>query len=1047
MGGSRFSSRTRIVRAAIAAALTASLLTVLPGPVSSAGSVSGFTDELVAGDLVAPTVAAFAPGGRLFIGEKSGLIKTYASIGEPDAIAADLRDEVYDFWDRGLLGLAVHPEYPAKPYVYALYSLNLGPDGKPVQLEDDCADPTGAGCVITARLSKLTIDPTTGVSTTRQPLITDWCQQFPSHTIGTVTFGPDGALYVGGGDGANFNQVDYGQDGIPKNPCGDPPVAVGALQTPPSALGGALRSQSPRRTDTQPRTLDGTIARVDPETGAGMPDNPYATSADANARRIIAYGMRNQYRFGFRPGTKELWVGDVGWNSYEEINRIPDATDNIAENFGWPCYEGSGRQGSYDNLNLTACETLYTEGTHKPPYYAYHHSAKVVAGETCASGSSSISGIAFEDGTSHYPLEYRGALFFSDYSRQCIWAMRLGDNGQPDPNRITTFASGVAGPVQLLIGPGGDLFYIAVNTGELRRITYSSGNRAPVARATADPTSGQAPLTVRFDASGSTDADAGDVLSYAWDLDADGQYDDSTEVSPQHTYIEQAVVRVGLRVTDHGGLSSTTTLEILVDDPPDPDPIVVIDDPTADLTWEVGQSIPFSGRAADPEDGPLGAGSLSWRLTLQHCSTATECHAHVMRTIEGVSSGSLVAPDHSYPSYLDLTLTARDSDGNTSDTTLRLHPRTVRLDFESEPSGLDVSVGGDTSTTPFSRTVIVGSGNSITAPNPQDPDYWFTSWSDGGPRSHTVFAPSANATYRASYLTCTVEGAKVADCGGPLPSSARSFTAQGGRGKAAVSWRAPHWPGVGGLTKYQLAVSGGKVFDLGPSITSYAVGGLGSNKSYSFTLTPHSAAGPGPSRSVTLTGTSVASSVGPSTIVYGSSTTVKGTFRHTDTGAPLVGAQIELLGRPKGGTGWSTHATTSTDGSGVAKFVRRTGLNWEYQLAYGGDASTMGTTSAVRSVTVRHAVAAAFDRSAVVRGGQATLSGQVGPNHGGQAVGLQRYADGRWITVGSRTLSSASTYAFAVSRPVPGTYSYRVVRYDHGDHATGYSAVRTLVVR
>ena len=81
---------------------------------------------------------------------------------------------------------------------------------------------------------------------TEQVLIEDWCQQYPSHSVGSLDFGPDGALYVSGGDGASFNFVDYGQDGSPLNPCGDPPGGIGGALTPPSAEGGALRSQDLR---------------------------------------------------------------------------------------------------------------------------------------------------------------------------------------------------------------------------------------------------------------------------------------------------------------------------------------------------------------------------------------------------------------------------------------------------------------------------------------------------------------------------------------------------------------------------------------------------------------------------------------------------------------------------------------------------------------------------------------------------------------------------------------------------------------------------------
>ena len=62
-----------------------------------------------------------------------------------------------------------------------------------------------------------------------------------------------------------------------------------------------------------------------------------------NARRIIAHGFRNPFRFTFRPTTNEIWVGDVGWDTWEEINLIANPTGGVA-NDGWPCYEGAGRQ-------------------------------------------------------------------------------------------------------------------------------------------------------------------------------------------------------------------------------------------------------------------------------------------------------------------------------------------------------------------------------------------------------------------------------------------------------------------------------------------------------------------------------------------------------------------------------------------------------------------------------------------------------------------------------------------------------------------------------
>jgi len=736
-------------------ALAAGLVAAAP---AEAAVPAGFTDTVAIGGLSSPTATAFAPDGRVFVAEKSGLVKVFDSLADPTAtVFADLRTQTQDFWDRGLLGLAVDPAFPARPYVYVSYTLDAEPGGTAPRWGDTCPTPPGAtdkGCVVTGRVSQLTMGAA-GTAVSEKPLVTGWCQQFPSHSVGALAFGPDGALYAGGGDGASFTFADYGQVG---NPCADPPSPAGTNLTPPTAEGGALRSQSPRRAAGQPVLLNGTLLRIDPDTGEGVPGNPFANSADANARRVIAYGARNQFRFGFRPGTSELWAGDVGWDTWEEINRVADVGDSVAENFGWPCFEGNARQAGYDGANLDRCESLYSSGGHSAPYYAYNHRAKVVASDPCPTGGSSISGIAFESG-SNYPAEYSGALFFADSSRGCIWAMQTVD-GQPSASRLVPFVTGVNVPVQVLTGPGGDLFYVALGSGELRRVSHPGGtNRPPTAVATATPSSGPAPLTVRFDGTASTDPDAGDTLSYAWDLDADGAYDDSSAADPTWTYTAAAAVDAGLRVTDSHGASATTTVRVTVGNPEGLDPVPVIDSPAGTLTWSVGQTVSFSGRAVDAQDGQLPASALSWRLAIRHCATNGTCHTHNVQDFPGVASGSFVAPDHDYPSYLQLTLTATDSTGRTGSKTVDLQPKTVSLNFASSPSQATLTVGGTQQRTPFSRTVIAGSTNSISADSPQklpplNLKYAFTGWAHGGARTQNIIAPGTSTTYQANYRLC-----------------------------------------------------------------------------------------------------------------------------------------------------------------------------------------------------------------------------------------------------------------------------------------------------
>ncbi|MFJ7213364.1 PQQ-dependent sugar dehydrogenase [Amycolatopsis sp. NPDC098790] len=746
----------RALAAAVVVPLAGALAVAVAAP--AAAVPTGFADTVAIGGLTSPTAAAFAPDGRVFVAEKSGLVKVFDSLADPTAtVFADLRTQTQDFWDRGLLGLAVDPAFPARPYVYVSYTLDAVPGGTAARWGDACPTPPGAtdqGCVVTGRVSRLTMGPD-GTAVSEKPLVTGWCQQFPSHSVGSLAFGPDGALYAGGGDGASFNYADYGQTG---NPCADPPSPAGTNLAPPNAEGGALRSQSPRRAAGQPVLLNGTLLRIDPDTGDGLPGNPFASSSDANARRVIAYGARNQFRFGFRPGTGELWAGDVGWNTWEEINRVANAGDAVAENFGWPCFEGTAHQAGYDGANLDRCESLYSSGGQTAPFYAYNHNAKVVAGDPCPTGGSSISGIAFESG-SNYPAAYAGALFFADSSRGCIWAMRTA-NGQPSPSLLEPFVTGANAPVQVLTGPGGDVFYVALGSGELRRVSYPGGtNRPPVAAATATPSSGAAPLAVQFDGTGSTDPDAGDVLSYAWDLDGDGAYDDSAAARPTWTYTTAAAVDAGLRVTDSHGATAATTVRVTVGTPAGLDPVPVVDAPAASLTWSVGQTVAFSGRAIDAQDGELPPSALSWRLAIRHCAANGTCHTHNVQDFPGVAAGTFVAPDHEYPSYLQLTVTATDSTGRTGSKTIDLQPKTVTLNFTSSPNQALLTVGGTQQRTPFSRTVIAGSTNSISADSPQNLPplnlkYAFSSWAHGGPRTQNIVAPAASATYQAKYRLC-----------------------------------------------------------------------------------------------------------------------------------------------------------------------------------------------------------------------------------------------------------------------------------------------------
>jgi glucose/arabinose dehydrogenase len=786
-------------RVLICLSLAACAVGLTPGQAAATLELpSGFHDSIVLSEIPEPTIMRFSPDGRVFVATKSGQILVYDDLNDTSPeVFADLRTEVYDNGDRGLLGLALDPDFEGDHYVYALYTYDhilggQGPEGAvprwgtPSASGDPCPKPGDAdvdACPVSGRLVRLTAEgnhaqPSSGAPQ-EKVLLEDWCQQFSSHSIGDLQFGPEGALYASGGDGASFNNADYGQFGWPqKNMCGDPPGAVGQALSPPGAEGGALRSQD-LRTPADPTTLDGSVVRIDPETGAAWPGNPLSASSDPNARRIVGYGFRNPFRFTIDPAGGEIYVGNVGWDTYEEIDRVPAVGGLPVFNSGWPCYEGPGSNPIYAGLGIGLCQSLYAEpASVTPPFFYYRHYENVAPEENCNSGTgSALAGLAFYPG-GPYPDAYDGALFFADPVRGCIWVMHPGDDGRPDPLSTTTFmaAGGLYPGVDLEVGPERDLYYVKLfgGTGEgtIHRISYDQ--EAPVARLTADKQWGPRPLQVHFDASASTDP-GGKPLNFEWDFDGDGTFEDEGDSEEVANYDVSHNVSVGVRVSN-GTRSNVARVTLFPDDsPPQPQ----IEAPTEALVWRVGQQVGFLGSADDPEEGDLPDADLYWKTRLYHCPS--ECHAHPLQVFPGVSGGSFVAPDHDYPSHIEISLTATDARGLTATKSVSIDPHPVQLELESDPAGIQLSAGETSDAAPFPLTVIEGANVLLSAPAMAEIEgvtYTWKEWSDGGARAHSVKANTAS-TYTAVYE----EESSGEEPGGEEPGEGGEEPGEGGGGE------------------------------------------------------------------------------------------------------------------------------------------------------------------------------------------------------------------------------------------------------------------------
>ena len=414
------------------------------------------TETVVTG-LIQPTSLDFSPDGRnLYVAEQRGIIKVQRD-GLDAGVAADLTDRVNGTRDRGLLDIAIHPEFETNPYLYTLYTYD------PPEVYENPSDPLAGpdkNGNRAGRLTRWTLDEATDytriVPNSEVVLVgknSTWenfngfanstnnfneapagilpdgtnLQDFiatdsESHTVGSVEFAPDGALIVSIGDGTSYNRVD------------------------------------PRTVRVQDiDNLSGKILRIDAITGEGLSDNPFFNGdADSNRSKVYQSGLRNPFRTTVDSATGEIYIGDVGWTKWEEINSGP-----AGANFGWPYYEG----GDTGNLQTGGYKDLPSAAN----FYANEGNSVTAPNTALSHSRDGINAIVLGDvynGT-EFPEEYQGDLFFNDLGQGIVRHADLDAEG--NIVSVDTFTTGARIVVQIVQGPDGNMYFVDLDDGQVGR--------------------------------------------------------------------------------------------------------------------------------------------------------------------------------------------------------------------------------------------------------------------------------------------------------------------------------------------------------------------------------------------------------------------------------------------------------------------------------------------------------------------------------------------------------------------------------------------------
>ncbi|MEO3848510.1 PQQ-dependent sugar dehydrogenase [Streptomyces sp. B8F3] len=648
-----------------------------------------------------PMTMAVLPDRSVLHTSRDGTVRLTDAAGTT-AVAGKLA--VYNNDEEGLQGVGVDPGFEQNRFVYLYYAPPLDTPGGGAPETGSPADFArfdGAN-----RLSRFVLkdDGTLDMGSEQGILDVPASRGICCHVGGDIDFDAEGNLYLSTGDDTN----PFASDGYT-------PIDERADRNP------AFDAQ---RSSANTNDLRGKVLRIKVNADGSYdipPGNLFAPGTEKTRPEIYAMGFRNPFRMSVDKATGTVYLGDYGPDAgVASGTRGPAGQVEFARitepgNFGWPyCtgdndayidYDfGSGASGgAFDcsaPVNNSPHNTGLTELPPAQPAWIPYGGPNGGPPEFGNGSQSPMGGPVYRQdevdagSAVAFPAEYEGDYFAGEFGRKWIKRVEQGSDGTV--SAISDFPWAGTQVMDMDFGPDGALYVLDYGTGyfggdensALYRIETINGGASPTAVASADVTSGQAPLAVQFSSEGTTDPDSAG-LTYAWDF-GDGATSD--EADPAHSFAGNGTYNVTLTVSDPGGLTGSANVQITVGNTA---PSVTLEQPGDGQSFSFGDDVPFEVTVTDPEDGEVDCTEVRVAYILGHDS-----HGHEMASANGCSGTLKTTADGEHDPnanlYGGLTATYTDGGGGgqgtlTGTDRAKLQPKHRQAEHYDSSQGVEVT--------------------------------------------------------------------------------------------------------------------------------------------------------------------------------------------------------------------------------------------------------------------------------------------------------------------------------------------------------------------